>query len=75
MTKHQRKEKAVELAGSIITLALGEGVEKTIIVRDSHEDDGNITVRSSIGTAASLAKLLYKVADHFAAQSTSAKEF
>lgn len=72
MTKHQRKEKAVELAGSIITLARGE---KTIIVRDSHEDDGNITVRSSIGTAASLAKLLYKVADHFATQSTPAKEF
>jgi hypothetical protein len=74
MTIRQRKEKAVELAGSIIALALGEDVEMTIIVRDLGEDDGNITLRSSIDTAADLAKLLYRVADHFAVQNTAAKE-
>jgi hypothetical protein len=74
MTKRQRKEKAVELAGSIIALALGEDVEMTIIVSELDEDDGNITLRSSIDTAADLAKLLYRVADHFAVQNTAAKE-
>jgi hypothetical protein len=74
MTKRQRKERAVELAGSIIALALGNDVEMTIIVRDScsGEDNGDITIRSSIDTASNLAKLLYRVADHFAAQATPA---
>jgi hypothetical protein len=70
MTKRQRKEKAVELAGSIITLTLGSDVEMTIIIRDSHDDDANITIRSNIEIAANLAKLLYRLADHFAAQNT-----
>ena len=74
MTKRQRKEKAVELAGSIIALALGEDVEMTIIVSELDEDDGNITLRSSIDTAPDLAKLLYRVADHLAVQNTAAKE-
>lgn len=70
MTKRQRKEKAVELAGSIITLTLGGDVEMTIIIRDSHDDDANITIRSNIEITANLAKLLYRLADHFAAQNT-----
>jgi hypothetical protein len=74
MTKHQHKEKAVELAGSIITLTLGGDVEMTIIIRDSHDDDANVMVRSSIETAANLAKLLYRLADHFAAQNTPTQE-
>jgi hypothetical protein len=74
MTKRQRKEKAVELAGSIIALTLGEDAEMTIIVSDPGEDDGDITLRSSIDTGKNLAKLLYRVADHFAAQNTPAEE-
>ena len=69
MTK-RKTEKAIELAGSIITLTLGEDVEMTIIVRDSHDDDGNITLRSTVETADNIAKLLYRLADHFAAQTT-----
>jgi hypothetical protein len=74
MTKHQRKEKAVELAGSIITLTLGADVEMTIIIRDSDDDNANITVRSNIETTANIAKLLYRLADHFAAQNTLTQE-
>ena len=70
MTKRQRQEKAFELAGTIIALALGENVEMTIIVRERGEDDGNITLRSSIETPENLAKLLYRVADHYAAQNS-----
>jgi len=70
MTKRQRQEKAFELAGTIIALALGENVEMTIIVREPGEDDGNITLRSSIETPENLAKLLYRVADHYAAQNS-----
>ena len=70
MTKRQRQEKAFELAGTIIALALGENVEMTIIIREPGEDDGNITLRSSIETPENLAKLLYRVADHYAAQNT-----
>lgn len=68
MTKRQRKEKALELAGSIIALTLGIDVEMTIIVRD----DGDLTIRSTLDTAADVAKLLYRAADHFAAQATTA---
>jgi hypothetical protein len=64
----RRTETALDIAGSIITFALGGDVEMTIIVRDSHDDNANITVRSSIETNAELAKLLYRLADHFAAQ-------
>lgn len=64
MTKHQRTEKAIELAGSIITLTLGGDVEITIIVTDSQEDDATITVRSNIDIAANFAKLLYGLAGH-----------
>ena len=74
MTKRQRQEKAFELAGTIIALALGENVEMTIIVRERGEDDGNITLRSSIETPENLAKLLYRVTDHFAVQNTPAEE-
>ena len=74
MTGRQRKEKAVELAGSIIALTLGEDVEMTIIVREPRGDDGNITLRSSIDTPENLATLLYRVADHFATQNTVARE-
>ena len=74
MTGRQRKEKAVELAGSIIALTLGEDVEMTIIVREPGGDDGSITLRSSIDTAENLATLLYRVADHFATQNTAARE-
>jgi len=74
MTGRQRKEKAVELAGSIIALTLGEDVEMTIILREPRGDDGNITLRSSIDSAADLAKLLYRVTDHFAVQNTPAEE-
>ena len=70
MTKRQRQEKAFELAGTIIALALGENVEMTIIIREPGEDDGNITLRSSIETPENLAKLLYRVADHYAAQNS-----
>jgi len=70
MTKRQRQEKAFELAGTIIALALGENVEMTIIVRERGEDDGNITLRSSIETPKNLAKLLYRLADHYAAQNS-----
>jgi hypothetical protein len=75
MTKRQRKEKAVDLAGSIITLTLGGDVEMTIIIRDSHDDDANITLRSNIESPANLAKLLYRLADHFAAQNTDSSSF
>ena len=70
MTKRQRQEKVFELAGTIIALALGENVEMTIIIREPGEDDGNITLRSSIETPENLAKLLYRVADHYAAQNS-----
>jgi len=63
MTKRQRQQKAFELAGTIIALTLGKDVEMTIIVREPGEDDGNITLRSSIETPENLAKLLYRVAD------------
>jgi len=42
----------------------------TIIIREPGEDDGNITLRSSIETPENLAKLLYRVADHYAAQNS-----
>ena len=42
----------------------------TIIVRERGEDDGNITLRSSIETPENLAKLLYRLADHYAAQNS-----
>jgi hypothetical protein len=73
MTKRQRKEKAVELAGSIIALTLGLDVEMTIIVRDSHsgEVDGDMMIRSTLDTAADAAQLLYRAADHFATQATA----
>jgi hypothetical protein len=74
MTGRQRKEKAVELAGTIIALTLGNDVEMTIIVREPGGDDGNITLRSSIDTAENLAKLLYRVADHFATQNAATRE-
>jgi hypothetical protein len=73
MTKRQRKEKAFELAGTIIALTLGEDAEMTIIVREPGEDDENITLRSSIETPENLAKLLYRVADHYAAQKQPCK--
>jgi hypothetical protein len=74
MTKHQRKEKAVELAGSIITLTLGADAVMTIIICDTHDDDANAMVRSNIKSAANLAKLLYRLADHFAAQDIPTQE-
>lgn len=75
MTRRERKEKAVELAGSIIVLTLGEDAEMTIIVRDSgpgEEDGEDMIIRSSVDTATNLAKLLYRAADHLAAQTTTA---
>lgn len=74
MTKRQRKEKALELAGSIIALTIAEDVEMTIIVREPAGDDGNITLRSTIDTAENIAKLLYQMADHYAAQHIAVKE-
>jgi hypothetical protein len=73
LSSRRRKEKAVELAGSIIALTLGEDVEMTIIVHEPGGDDGDVTLRSSINTAEDLAKLLYRMADHFAAQNTAPK--
>lgn len=52
-------------------VGLGEDVEMTIIVREPGGDDGDVTLRSSIDTAEDLAKLLYRLADHFAVQKTS----
>lgn len=68
MTKRQRTDKAIELAGSIIALTLGGDVETTIIVSECHADDANITLRSTIQIAANLGKLLNRLADHFAVQ-------
>jgi hypothetical protein len=74
MSNRQRKEKAIELAGSVIALTLGVDVEMTIIVHDSRSggDNGDMTIRSTLDTATDVAQLLYRAADHYAAQATTA---